>query len=85
MSRQAAIPVLTSVLVVPATTKIRGIPTEVRIGPDDGMPQECVLSVDNFSNVRKALLVDRITALSSDKLSEVCAALRVATGCRPGL
>ena len=83
MSRQAAIPVLTSVLVVPATTKIRGIPTEVRIGPDDGMPQECVLAVDNFSNVRKALLVDRITALSSEKLSDVCAALRVATGYRP--
>ena len=34
---------LRTVLAVPATRTIRGIPSEVRIGPDDGMPDDCAL------------------------------------------
>ena len=39
LTRQAAIPVLTSVLVAPATRTIRDIPTEVTLTRDDGMPE----------------------------------------------
>jgi mRNA interferase MazF len=81
LSRQAAIPVLTNVLVVPATRTIRGIPSEVRLGPEDGMPADCVLSFDNVATVPKALLTERITALPPERLDELCAALGVATGC----
>ena len=63
LTRQAAIPVLRTLLVAPATTQIRGIPTEVRLGPEDGMPRECVLTLDNVGPVRKALLTERITRL----------------------
>ena len=48
MSRTAAIPVLHSVLAAPVTRTIRDIPTELRLGPDDGMPAECVASFDNL-------------------------------------
>ena len=81
LTRQAAIPVLNSVLVAPATRTVRGIPTEVALGRDDGMPDECALSFDNITTVPKALLTTRITMLPDDKLPEVCAALRAATGC----
>jgi mRNA interferase MazF len=81
LTRQAAIPVLTTVLVAPATRTIRDIPTEVLLGPDDGMPAGCALSFDNLSTVPKALLTERITALGSGHLEEMCAALAVATGC----
>lgn len=81
LTRQAALPVLHSVLVVPATTNVRGIPTEVRLGPEDGMPSECALAFDGVGTVRKALLTERITRLGPAKLAELCAALRVLTDC----
>ena len=81
LTRQAAIPVLTTVLVAPATTTIRDIPTEVRLGRDDGMPQECALTLDNLGPVDKALLTARITRLGAAKLAELCAALNAAVEC----
>ena len=63
LTRQAAIPVLNAVLVAPARTHARGIPTEVGLGPDDGMPRECVLTLDNVEPVSKALLTERITRI----------------------
>ena len=81
LTRQAAIGVLSSVLVAPATRTIRGIPTEVPLGPQDGMPSDCALSFDNLTTVPKALLTTRITALPEPKLAELCDALRAATGC----
>jgi mRNA interferase MazF len=81
LTRQAAIPVLTSVLVAPATRTIRGIPTELRLGRDDGMPEDCALSFDNLATVPKALLTSRITRVPEERLHEMCHALGVATGC----
>lgn len=81
LTRQAAIPVLNAVLVAPATRTVRGIPTEVAIGPEDGMPEECVLTFDNLAAVPKSLLTERITRLGPAKLAELCAALTIATGC----
>lgn len=81
LTRQAAIAVLNSVLVVPATRTIRDIPTEVALGRQDGMPDECALTFDNVGVVPKVLLTERITRLGPAKLAELCAALDVAAGC----
>ncbi|MDP2710738.1 MAG: type II toxin-antitoxin system PemK/MazF family toxin [Solirubrobacteraceae bacterium] len=81
LTRQAAIGVLNAVLVAPATRTIRSIPTEVRLGPEDGMPADCVLSFDNLLTVPKVLLTERIAALGHARLDELCAALDIATGC----
>ena len=81
MSRPAAIPVLNSVLAAPVTRSVRGIPTELRLGPDDGMPTECVASFDNLRVVPKAHLVDHICTLQPARLAEACAALRAAVDC----
>jgi mRNA interferase MazF len=81
LTRQAAIPVLNAYIAVPATRTIRGIATEVRVGTKDGMPQECVLSLDNVALVPRGFFAERITRLGADRLSEVCSALAVATGC----
>jgi mRNA interferase MazF len=81
MTRQAAIPVLNAVLVAPATRTIRGIATEVRLGPEDGMPSECALTLDNLLPIPKALLTERITRLGPAKLAQLRAALAVAAGC----
>jgi mRNA interferase MazF len=73
--------VLHAVLVAPATRTVRGIPTEVSLGPEDGMPETCVLSFDNLTTVPKALLTERITRLPLAKLAELCPALNIAAGC----
>jgi len=81
MTRSAAIPVLHSVLAAPITRTIRDIPTELKLGPDDGMPDECVASFDNLRVVPKAYLVDQICTLRPSRLTAACAALRTAVDC----
>jgi mRNA interferase MazF len=82
LTRDAAIPVLNAVLAVPATRTVRGIPTEVPLGPDEGMPAECALSLDNISVVPKAFFVERICTLGPGVMEKVCRALGYASGCR---
>jgi mRNA interferase MazF len=81
LTRDAAIPVLNQLLAVPATRTIRGIPTEVLLGPGDGMPTECVLTLDNITVIRRALCTERLTDVGPERLAEVCAALRAAVDC----
>lgn len=81
LTRDAAIPVLSRVVAVPVTGTIRGIPTEVGLGPDDGMPQECALSLDNIAAVRRAHFVERICRLQPARMRRVCRALAIATDC----
>ena len=81
MTRSAAIPVLNTVLAAPITRTVRGIPTEVRLGVDDGMPSDCAASFDNLRVVPKAYLVDRVCSLDSIRMVEACRALRAAVDC----
>jgi mRNA interferase MazF len=81
LTRDTAIPVLNQVLGVPATRTIRGIPTEVLLNAEDGMPQQCALTLDNVAPIRPILCTDRITQLTPDRMREVCEALRIATSC----
>lgn len=81
LTRDGAIPFLSRLLVVTATTTIRDIPTEVRVGPEDGMPRASVFSLDNVERVAPAYFRQRITTLAEDRVAALCAALLVATGC----
>ena len=81
LTRQAAIAVLNAYIAVPATRTVRGIPTEVRLSAKDGMPAECALSLDNVTVIPRGFFVERICRLSTDRLTEVCSALGIATGC----
>jgi mRNA-degrading endonuclease toxin of MazEF toxin-antitoxin module len=60
---------------------VRGIPTELALDVDDGVPHPCAASFDNIRPVRGSLLTERITTLSSERLAAACAALRVAVDC----
>jgi mRNA interferase MazF len=82
LTRQAAIPAVSALLAVPATRTIRQIPTEVALDADDGMPDKCALSLDNLTLVPKELFSSRITRLSVERMSDVCRALTLASGCK---
>jgi mRNA interferase MazF len=81
LTRDAAISVLASVVTVPATTTVRGIPTEVALDETDGMPRACALSLDNVATVPLSRFAAHITTLAPERLRDVCRALAIATGC----
>lgn len=81
LTRQAAIPVLSGIVVAQISRTVRGIPTEVRLDADDGMPEPCAASFDNILTIPKWSLTERICRLSLSQLQEVCRALRTATAC----
>ena len=51
MTRDAAIDVLTAVTCAPITRTIRGIRSEVEVGPREGLPETSVISCDNLITV----------------------------------
>lgn len=81
LTRDEAIPAMKRVVIAYLTTKIRGIPIEVRLDSNDGVPRECVVNFDNIRTVSCALLSEPITTLSGPRMHEVCQALAVAMGC----
>jgi len=81
LTRAEAIPVLHKVTAAILTRTIRGIPTEVRLGVEDGMPEECVVNLDNLRHVPRAFFTEPIATLSGPRMHEVCRALAIATGC----
>lgn len=81
MTRSAAIPVLNSVLAAPLTRTVRSIPTELQLGPDDGLPVDCAASFDNLRVVPKSCLVHRLCSLDPARLAQACLALRAAVEC----
>jgi mRNA interferase MazF len=81
LTRNAAIPVLKRVTVASISRTVRGIPTEVNLDEDDGMPARCAISLDNLNDVWQAMLTKRLTTLSPGRMAQVCAALAIAVGC----
>ncbi len=81
ITRDEAIPRLTSVLVVPVTRSLRGIGSEVVLGPEDGLLRESVASVDNIQLVRCSRLDPPFAHLSPWRMTEICEALAFTTGC----
>ncbi len=75
LSRDAAYRVRTSVTVGMVTRTARTIPVEVPLGPEDGMPQQCVVNLDDILTIPKARLAERITTLSPQKMSAVAKAI----------
>lgn len=69
---------LTNVTVAPITRTARGIETEVPLTPADGVPTDCIISLDNIATVRKQTLDNRIATLSTPRMNEVFIAIRAA-------
>jgi mRNA interferase MazF len=44
---------LGEVTVAPITSSIRDIPSEVVVGPDDGVPRLCAINLDHVQTVAK--------------------------------
>jgi mRNA interferase MazF len=78
VSRDEAYTIKTRVTVVVVTRTVRGIPTEVRVGPSQGLPKVGVANADELVTIPTTMLDDRISTLSRAKLQEIDDALKFA-------
>jgi mRNA interferase MazF len=67
-------------IVVPTTRTIRGIPSEVLLGPGDGMPSVCALNFDHVSLAQRGRLGSLLCSLPEEKWPEVRLALLFSCG-----
>ena len=81
LTRSSAIPYLSRVTVAPITSTIRGVPSEITLGPEDGMKHPCAANLHNVVTVNQENLGRRLTQLSPRRMREVCVALAFALGC----
>ncbi len=77
-SRDEAYAVRALVLVVPVTTRVRGIPVEVPLGRAEGLSRPCVANADTVTTIPKELLTEYAGTLAPAKVAALDAALRFA-------
>jgi mRNA interferase MazF len=80
LTRDTAIPVLTNVVSAMITSTIRGIPSEVPVGPEIGIDHASVVNCDNIFTVRKRLFSQRLGELGPGALQALDEALSIALG-----
>jgi mRNA interferase MazF len=72
---------LHTVMVAPVTSTIRGAPSEVILGVQEGLKHTSAVNLDHVQTVERSRLRGRVGQLSPSKMRDVCRALAVATGC----
>lgn len=80
LTRNSAIPFLSSLTVAPITSIIRSIPTEVVLSRADGLLTDCAVNLDNIQTVQKSKLGAFIAHLSSSRMKAVRGAIEFALG-----
>jgi mRNA interferase MazF len=78
LSRDEAYAVRNAITVAEVTSTIRGIPVEVALGPEDGLPKKCVVNLDTMATIRKNLLIERIAILQDEKMEQINLAIKFA-------
>jgi len=81
LTRDIAIGYLTRVTIAPITSTIRDVPSEVALGPEDGMKHPCAVNLHNVVTVSKDDLGRRVAQLAPERMHDVCRALGFALGC----
>jgi len=81
LTRTSALSYLSRVTVAPITSTIRGTPSEVRLGREDGLRQPCVANLHNLVTIPREALGRRLAGLPPERMREVCAAIAFSLGC----
>jgi mRNA interferase MazF len=81
LSRDSALPYLGTATVAPITSTVRGVPSEVELGIDDGLKTACAVNLHNMVTISQTKLGKRVAQLSAERMRQVCAAMRFALGC----
>jgi len=80
LTRNTSIGVLNALTVVPITSTVRNVPSEVLLDSADGLANDCAANLHSLQTVPKDKLGPLLTTLSQERLREVEQALRFALG-----
>lgn len=67
LTREAARAAMTKVTVAPITSTVKGLTSEVPVGPDNGLAQPSVVSLDNVVTIPANLLGRTVGFLTTDQ------------------
>lgn len=81
LTRDSAIPYLSTVTVAPVTSTIRGVPSEIQLDEEDGMKRPCAVNLHNVVTVSQQRLGKQVARLGARRMSEICSALRFSLDC----
>lgn len=75
LGRDDVLPSLSQVPVIPLSTQARGLPWEVMLTTDDGLPGACVLKPEWIRVVERGLIGPYLASFPKNRWSEVGTAL----------
>ena len=78
LTREVVRPYLSRVTVAPITSTIRGLSTEVSVGPRNGLDHDSVVSCDNIVTVPVTTLGRQVGFLLADQEADLTEAIRAA-------
>lgn len=78
LTRELVRPYLTRVTVAPITSTVRGLSTEVVVGPRNGLDHESAVSLDNIVTIPAVALGRRIGLLLDDQELLLARAIQLA-------
>ena len=78
LTRDAARGAMTKVTVAPITTTIKGLSSEVRVGPQNGLDQDCVAALDNVLTVPVNTLGRTVGYLRAEQEAQLARAVVLA-------
>lgn len=78
LTREAARTAMTKVTIAPITTTVKGLSSEVRVGPDNGLDHDCVVALDNVTTVPVTLLGRTVGYISAEQEVQLARAVVVA-------
>jgi mRNA-degrading endonuclease toxin of MazEF toxin-antitoxin module len=81
LSRPSLIGLLHTVTVAAVTSTLRGSPTEVALGVDEGLKGASCVNLCNVFTVRQDQLRTFVGTVAADTMQHVCRALAIACGC----
>jgi len=81
LSRPSLLRALHTVTVAAITSTLRGSPTEVELGVEEGLKKTSCVNLCNVFTVPKARLGKFVGTVRPLRMRDVCQALEIATGC----
>jgi mRNA interferase MazF len=81
LSRPSLIDALHTVTVAAVTSKLRSSPTEVQVGPEEGLKSASCVNLCNVFTVPQSRLRTFVGSVAPGRMRDVCLALAIACGC----
>ena len=81
LSRPSLIRVLHTVTVAAVTSTLRGSPTEVELGVEDGLKRVSCVNLCNIFTVPRRELRTFVGTVRADRMTRVCEAIAIACAC----